>query len=230
MMQCFLFFLTLLWELSLLSLTKARIQFSHSSIFLHICLSRPLQDLKPSNLAVNEDCELKVGVPLSSAQRQVETQSVWILSFSLSVSLCFSPSPLLLFSPDLGLWPGAAHRRRDDRLRGHSLVPSPGDHVELDALQHDRSEGILHGCFKRNKKTNNFFCTYWRWPLWLKIVCCPFLFSVQWTSGQWGASWQNSSLEGPCFPARTVSFAIFQRAAQSCRGCLDAVSFTNQTG
>lgn len=63
-----------------------------------------------------------------------------------------------------------------------------------------------------------------------KVVCCPFLFSVQWTSGQWGASWQNSSLEGPCFPARTVSFAIFQRAAQSCRGCLDAVSFTNQTG
>lgn len=71
------------------------------------------------------------------------------------------PSPLPLLSADLGLWPGAAHGRRDDRLRGHSLVPSPGDHAELDALQHDRSGRILHW----------LFCHYRQWPLWLTVVC-----------------------------------------------------------
>lgn len=221
------FFLTLLWESSLLSLTKARIQFSHSSIFLHICLSPPLQDLKPSNLAVNEDCELKVGVPLSSAQRQVETQSVWIVSFSLSVSLPLHCSFSLQIL-DFGL-----ARHTDDEMTGYVATRwYRAPEIMLNWMHYNMTgrRGSYMAALKKNKTTNNFFCTYWRWPLWLKSVCCPFLFSVQWTSGQWGASWQNSSLEGPCFPAQTVSFAIFQRAAQSCRGCLDAVSFTNQTG
>lgn len=46
--------------------------------------------------------------------------------------------------PDIGLWLGTAHWRRDDRLRGHSLVPCTGDHVELDALQHDRWLMLTH--------------------------------------------------------------------------------------
>lgn len=46
--------------------------------------------------------------------------------------------------PDIGLWLGTAHWRRDDRLRGHSLVPCTGDHVELDALQHDRWLTLTH--------------------------------------------------------------------------------------
>ena len=42
-----------------------------------------------------------------------------------------------LWSEDTGLWPGAAHGRRDDRVRGDQVVPGPGDHAQLDALQPD---------------------------------------------------------------------------------------------
>lgn len=52
-------------------------------------------------------------------------------------SVFFFP-PLVQLFPDFGLWFGTAHWRWDDRLRGHSLVPRAGDHVELDALQCDR--------------------------------------------------------------------------------------------
>jgi len=52
---------------------------------------------------------------------------------TVSLSACVSTRV------DPGLWPGASHGRRDDRLRGYSLVSGAGDHAELDALHPDWS-------------------------------------------------------------------------------------------
>lgn len=41
-------------------------------------------------------------------------------------------------TPDPGLWSGAAHGWWNDGICGHTVVPSPWDHAQLDALQHDR--------------------------------------------------------------------------------------------
>lgn len=93
--------------------------------FLCLCC---LQDLKPSNLAVNEDCELRVRLLFK------KRGCCCLIEETLSADSPYSCSP----TPDPGLWPGTAHRRWDDGLRGHAVVPSTWDHAKLDALQHDR--------------------------------------------------------------------------------------------
>lgn len=101
-------------------------------------LSSP-QDLKPGNLAVNEDCELKVsglqaqprggmGPPPGSPWKPLpEPPPLSKFLFYLSRAI------------DSGFWAGATCRRRDDWLRGDPLVPSPRGDPQLDALQPDRS-------------------------------------------------------------------------------------------
>lgn len=74
---------------------------------------------------------------------------------------------------DFGLWFGTAHRWWDDRLRGHSLVPCAGDHVELDALQHDRWLMLTH-IFELFTQTSGLLS-------WISVL---FLFSVDiWSVG-----------------------------------------------
>lgn len=48
------------------------------------------------------------------------------------------PHLTLSTNSDPGLWFGTAHRWWNDGLRSHPVVPSPGNHAQLDALQHDR--------------------------------------------------------------------------------------------
>lgn len=73
---------------------------------------------------------------------------LWNGSCSFLHAIFSSPSPSRSSLPlltrtktncpsDPGLWFGAAHRRWNDGLRGHPMVPGPRDHAQLDALQHD---------------------------------------------------------------------------------------------
>lgn len=96
----------------------------------------PLQDLKPGNLAVNQDCELKVCT--------VKDYS-WISSCDLSNKytthrvFCSGVIPSASVE-DLGLWLGPQRRCWDDGLRGDPLVPGSWGHSELDALHPDWQE------------------------------------------------------------------------------------------
>lgn len=92
------------------------------------------QDLKPSNLAVNEDCELKV------KEKEKCLISTWRAEqHSLLVPLLYVERMITAAChTDPGFWLGEAHRWWNDRLCCHAVVPSSRDHAELDALQHDR--------------------------------------------------------------------------------------------
>lgn len=87
------------------------------SYWILLCSS---QDLKPSNVAVNEDCELRVS-----------------LTFTLLPLCCMSwEEKKTSFCPtDPWLWLSQADRWWDDGLCGDALVSSTRDHAELDALQ-----------------------------------------------------------------------------------------------
>lgn len=80
------------------------------------------QDLKPGNLAINPDCELKV---CWSCIRYIKT---WThLNFTVFWGGVFFPS-------DPGFWPGEAGGCRNDRLRRDPLVSSAWGYPKLDAL------------------------------------------------------------------------------------------------
>lgn len=95
---------------------------------LLLCLLYSLcQDLKPSNVAVNEDCELRVRVRRNTRKHFPSSRK--LASVLKKASSC---------TLDPRLWTGQTDGRRDDGICGHALVPSARDHAELDALQPER--------------------------------------------------------------------------------------------
>lgn len=122
-----------------------RVKLTHTSrcdcltqhgLYLYIYTLLSPQDLKPSNLAVNEDCELKV------RKRHCSRRMAYLYvtsTHSLVVTLLYIDSMnTAVCHTDPGFWFGKAHRWWNDRLCRHTVVPSSRNHAELDALQHDR--------------------------------------------------------------------------------------------
>lgn len=161
------------------------------------------QDLKPSNVAVNEDCELRVRLQLYTCKHFPSNR--WLASFLKKVSCC---------TLDPRLWTGQTDGRRDDRICGHTLVPSARDHAELDALQPERCSAF---------KVIFIYPVVW-FPFFRRVLIKVFLyvsteplvFLLQLISGQWGALWENCWRERSFFPALTVSFTCMKRVHGGC--------------
>lgn len=111
-------------------------------LYLYVSTLLLPQDLKPSNLAVNEDCELKVS---KKKKKTLFTKSilsqcdVLTSTHSLVVTLLYIDCMYAdVCHTDPGFRFGKAHRWWNDRICCHTVVPSSRDYAELDALQHDR--------------------------------------------------------------------------------------------
>lgn len=96
----------------------------------------PLQDLKPGNLAVNQDCELKVCTVKDHSWISWHDFSIKYTIHRLSYGDVIPSASV----EDLGLRLGPQHRCWDDGLRGDPLVPGSWGHSELDALHPDWQE------------------------------------------------------------------------------------------
>lgn len=156
----------------------------------------PLQDLKPGNLAVNQDCELKVCTVKDygwmSSRDLSNNHTTHRVSYSGVI-----PSASV---EDLGLWLGPQRRCWDDGLRGDPLVPGSWGHSELDALHPDWQENCSCSIFQQLFSHSSQWCVGLSvpsglLPLWSCSQAFFFLFSC----GLDGALWVSSLFLYTCF-------------------------------